>query len=86
MDAKLISEIAEASLADHMMLAESSTWQRIKMWVAWFLQYAQDFLREKKGAAPCFLVKKITGNLTSQLIYLTILIVNSGNWIQHRFV
>jgi len=33
MDAQLISEIVEASPAEHMMLAESSTWQRIKMWV-----------------------------------------------------
>ncbi len=85
MDAKLISEIAEVSLADHMMLAESSTWQRIKMWVAWFLQYAQDLLCAKRDVASCLLIKQITGGLTSQLIYLMMLTVNSGNWIQHGF-
>ncbi len=65
MDAQFISEIAEASPAEHMMLAESSTWQRIKMWVAWFLQYAQELLRKKETDAPCLLKKQITGGLTS---------------------
>ncbi len=86
MDAQFISEIAEASTAEHMTLAESSTWRRAKMWVAWFLQYARELLCRMEAAAPCFLTKQITGGLTSQLIYLTILTVNSGNWIQHRFV
>ncbi len=85
MDAQLISEIAEASLADHIMWAESSTWQRIRMWVAWFLQYAQELLDKKETDAPCLLKKQITGGLTSQLVYLTILTVNSDNWVQHRF-
>jgi len=85
MDARFISETAEASPTEHMMLAESSTWQRIKMWVAWFLQYAQDLLCEKRVVAPSLLIKQTTEGLTSQLVYLTILTVNSGNWIQHRF-
>ncbi len=85
MDAQFISEIAEASPAEHMMLAESSTWQRIKMWVAWFLQYAQELQREMRAVAPCLLIKQTAGDLTSQLVYLTILTVNSGKWIQHHF-
>ncbi len=85
MDAQLISEIAEALPAEHMILVESSTWQRVKVWVAWFLQYAQDLLRAKRAVASCLLIKQITGGLTSQLIYLTMLTVNSGNWIQHGF-
>lgn len=85
MDVQLISEIAEASSADHMMWAESSTWQRIKMWAAWFLQYAQELLRKKEADVSCLLIKQTTDGLTSQLVYLTILTVNSGNWVQHRF-
>ncbi len=85
MDAQLISEIAEASPAEHMMLAESSTWQRVKVWVAWFLQYARGLQRAKRAVASCLLIKQTTGGLTSQLVYLTILTVNSGNWVQHRF-
>jgi len=67
------------------MQAESSTWQRLKMWVAWFLRYAQNLLREKRVVSSCLLIKPTTGGLTNQLVYLTILTVNSGNWVQHRF-
>jgi len=85
MDAQLISEIAEASPAEHLMLAESSTCRRVKIWVAWFLQYARKLLSRIEAAAPCFLIKQTAGGLTSHLVYLAILTVNSGNWIQHRF-
>ncbi len=85
MDTKFISEIAEASSAEHKMLAESSTWRRIRIWVAWFLRYARKLLQKMKVTVPYSLIKQTTEDLSNQLVYLTMLTVNSGNWIQHRF-
>jgi len=85
MDTQFISEIAETPSAEHLMLAESSTWQRIKIWVAWFLRYAQELLHKIEATDSSFLIKQITGGLSNQLVYLTMFTVNSGNWIQHRF-
>ena len=63
---------------------ETSTWRRIRKWLRWFLQYAQ-FVAESLRTGGLQIPAELPGKaLSEQLIYFVRLVVNSGNWLQHR--
>ena len=79
---KLLCEIAAAP--EDSYLCETSTWVRVKAWVEWFLWYAQNVWRGL-CVSDSTLTAAETGNcLHRQLACFVRMVVNSGNWIQHR--
>ena len=85
-DISRISAIAQATCENHLSAAETSTWKRIVIWCKWFLDYARciiDSLNEQNHQRS---VGEPSGGFETRLSYLVRLVVNSGNWIQHRSV
>lgn len=65
---------------------ETSTWRRIRRWLSWFLRYAQ-FIAESLRISGLQIPTVAPGKtLSEQLVYFVRLVVNSGNWQQHRSV
>ena len=75
-------EIAEAEATDYP--SDTSTWQRMKRWLSWFLAFA----RSVERGLVCFgllATTMDTGNpLRVQTVYFVRLVINSGNWIHNR--
>lgn len=75
-------EIAESTEARH--TCETSTWLRIRAWLAWFISYAQNIVTGLIVAnlLPATFYPGYT--LRQQTACFVRLVTNSGNWIQHR--
>lgn len=78
----LLCEIAEAT--EDSYPCETSTWLRVKTWVAWFLWYARNVWRGLCISDPAFAAMEVVGCMRRQLACFVRLVVNSGNWVQHR--
>lgn len=85
MDAQLLCAISEVSKEGNLEETEVSTWKRVKDWVTWFFAYAQAVLQSVEVSlgqtiptSPC------DDPLSRKLTYYVRLVVNSGQWIQHR--
>lgn len=81
MDAEKISKIAESSAAEHTKETDTNTWKSIRVWVAWFLEYATNFLTELKTGYG-----RSEKSLSDRLIFYVQIVANSQNWIQHRLM
>lgn len=86
MDVEMLSEVAEDDGHGRMVKAESSTRHRVKAWVIWFLWYAQKVLEGLRVDTPDIATIPDGAGLKQRLAYFVRLVVNSGNWIQHRSV
>jgi len=76
----------EALNDDDFLDYEISTWRRIRRWLSWFLQYAQ-FIAEGLRCEGLQIPTEALGKtMSEQLVYFVRLVVNSGNWLQHRSV
>lgn len=84
MDESLISDIASAGKKERLNMAESSTWRRVRLWVLWFLQYARSVLEGSQGLPNRLPAVSDSAAIECALAPLVRLVVNSGNWIQHR--
>ena len=85
MDAQLLCAISEVSEEGELEETEVSTWKRVKDWIAWFFAYAQAVLQSVEVS----LGQKIpttpsVDSLSRKLAYYVRLVVNSGQWVQHR--
>ena len=78
----LLCEIAEAP--EDSYPCETSTWLRTKAWIAWFLWYARNVWRGMCVSNPSLVTIEVGGSLRRQLMHFVRLVVNSGNWVQHR--
>ena len=74
LDTETVSEIAKTPEKQHLEHTESSTWRRI----SWFFQYAQKALEIVWDADTTFSEQGLAALVRAM--------VNSGKWIQHRFV
>ena len=79
-DVNGIANIADVAPSEHLTVCETSTWKRVVSWVRWFLWYAQKIQEGLFSLATDFSGQ----TLAEQLAYNVRLVVNSGNWIQHR--
>ena len=85
MDAERLSDITEAEEEKDLGDAEISTWKRVKEWVLWFLEYALKVLKSLQTLLGAeFPTVSADDCLNRRLKYFVRLVVNSGNWIQHR--
>ena len=85
MDAERLSDITEAAEEKDLGDAETSTWKRVKEWVLWFLEYALKVLKSLQTLLGAeFPTVSSDDCLSRRLKYFVRLVVNSGNWIQHR--
>ena len=78
LDAETVSEIAKTPEKQHLEHTETSAWRRVCAWISWFFQYAQKALEIVWDADNTFSEQGLAA-----LVRAT---VNSGKWIQHRFV
>ena len=78
----LLCEIAEAP--EDSYPCETSTWLRVKAWIAWFFSYARNVWRGLCVSDPTLTAAETGGCLRQQLMHFVRLVVNSGNWVQHR--
>ena len=92
--AESLAEIAEAdpqaqvdALTDNDPVDyEYNTWRRIRRWLSGFIRYAQ-FITESLRLSGLYIPAEKSGKkLSEQLSYFVRLVVNSGNWQQHRSV
>lgn len=75
-------DIAEAE--EDTYTCDTSTWQRVRRWLAWFLAFARSV---EQGLVCSGLLKmtRVAGEpLRRQTAYFVRLVVNSGNWIHNR--
>lgn len=79
-DVNGIANIADVAPSEHLTVCETSTWKRVVSWVRWFLWYTQKIQEGLSSLATDFSGQ----TLAEQLAYDVRLVVNSGNWIQHR--
>ena len=87
MDSEMLGTIAEDNGKDDLDVPGISTWERVKVWVEWFLTYARHIYEGQKKTLGHTLPSISTGeSIRRQLEYSVRLVVNSGNWIQHRSV
>lgn len=90
MDTASIAAIAEYSEEDPAKNAPEdvnvSTWQRVCIWVKWFLDYAERLMEGLYLQHPRLTTFQRSKNTAEQLRQFVRLAVNSGNWIQHRSV
>lgn len=86
MDAELLCVIAEAPRSEQINVAEASTWSRVHVWVKWFLAYAGNILKAMLERYASFATIPSGETASRRLVYSVRLVVNSGNWIQHRSV
>ena len=78
LDTETVCEIAQTPEKQHLEHTETSTWRRICAWISWFFQYAQKALEIVWNTDNAFSEQGLAA-----LVRVT---VNSGKWIQHRFV
>lgn len=82
--AGMMESIATSGPGKHEEITDYSTWRRITLWVIWFFQYAQNIVEGLKAIAT-YSQTEFPGNLSCpSLKYFVRIVVNSGNWIQHR--
>ena len=81
-DLNSLCEIAEATETQH--TCETSTWLRIRFWLAWFLWYAQNVLDGLITAGQMSATFSPGHSLRRRTASFVRLVVNSGNWEQHR--
>ena len=86
MDADLLRIIAEAPRSEQVLVAEASTWSRVRVWLRWFLAYAAHVLNAMLEQYTAFATIPSGETARRRLTYFVRLVVNSGNWIQHRSV
>lgn len=84
MDADLLSDIAETPQQFHLEVAETSTWRRVWAWVKWFIHYSLNIFAAMQVEHPNLPTGLPGKPLRRQLTYFVRLVVNSGNWVQHR--
>lgn len=77
-----LCEIAESSETEH--TCETSTWLRIRSWLAWFLWYAQNIADGLVVAGLLPTAFQLGRSLRRRTAGFVRLVVNSGNWVQHR--
>lgn len=75
-------EIATAGIDEYP--CETSTWQRMKAWLSWFLVFACSVERSLVYSNLLSATKKASDSLQAQTTYFVRLVVNSGNWIHNR--
>ena len=75
-------EIAESTESQH--TCETSTWLRIRAWLAWFICYAQNIATGLITANLLPTTFRPGYTLRQQTVCFVRLVANSGNWIQHR--
>ena len=84
MDVEMLSEVAEDEGHGRMAKSESSTRHRVRTWVLWFLRYARNVQSGLCISMPDLPTIPDGGPLRRRLAYFVRLVVNSGNWVQHR--
>lgn len=84
MSVSRIAAIAQAKPQEHLEVAETSVWRRVSAWMDWFLWYARKILEGLSVSNEYPLTNKVGGTIADRLAYFVRLVVNSGNWIQHR--
>lgn len=77
-----LCEIAEATETQH--TCETSTWLRIRFWLAWFLWYAQNIMDGLIAAGHLPAAFHPGRSLRQRTASFVRLVANSGNWVQHR--
>ena len=77
-----LCEIAEATESQY--TCESSTWLRIRFWLAWFLWYAQNIMEGLIASEQLPKTFHPGHSLYRRTASFVRLVVNSGNWEQHR--
>ena len=75
-------EIVEAGANNYP--CETSTWQRMKLWLSWFIAFAQSVERSLVCSGLLTMTRRPVGSLKEQTAYFVRLVVNSGNWIHNR--
>lgn len=75
-------EIAEAGPNDYP--CDTSTWQRMKLWLSWFLAFARSVERSLTCSGLLAETKSVGNSLRQQTTYFVRLVINSGNWIHNR--
>jgi len=82
----MIESIAASDRENHETLTDHSTWRRITLWVIWFFRYAQNVLEGLKVVAASSQTEFPGKTFRPSLACYVRIVVNSGNWIQHRTV
>ena len=77
-----LCEIAEATETQH--TCETSTWLRIRFWLAWFLWSAQNIMEGLIAAGQIPVTFHPGHSLRRRTASFVRLAANSGNWEQHR--
>ena len=77
-----ICEIAESNETKH--TCETSTWLRIRFWLAWFLWYAQNIMEGLIVAQQLPTTFHPGHSLRRRTASFVRLVANRGNWEQHR--
>lgn len=75
-------EIAEAGPNDYP--CDTSTWQRMKLWLSWFLAFARSVEHSLICSGLLAAAKSAGDSLRLQTVYFVRLVINSGNWIHNR--
>ena len=83
---ELVEAIAESGPGNHETITDHSTWRRITLWVMWFLQYARNVMEGLKIVAAGSQTEFSGESDYPSLTYFVRIVVNSGNWVQHRTV
>lgn len=63
---------------------DTSTWQRMKAWLSWFLAFARSVERSLVYSGLLLATKAAGDSLRAETAYFVRLVVNSGNWIHNR--
>lgn len=84
MDAEYLCDIAEAPRSEQVNVAEASTWSRVHAWMKWFLEYVANILKSMQEQFPALVTIPSGESAGRRLAYFVRLVVNSGNWLQHR--
>ncbi len=75
-------EIAEAGAEDYP--CDTSTWQRIKLWLSWFFAFARSVEQSLVCSGLLAMTKETVSSMKEQTAYFVRLVVNSGFWIHNR--
>lgn len=75
-------EIAEAGPEDYP--CDTSTWQRMKQWLSWFLAYARSVEQSLVSSGLLTATRTADDSLSSRTAYFVRLVANSGNWVHNR--
>ena len=73
-----------ASSTETQHTCETSTWLRIRFWLAWFLWYAQNIMEGLIAAGQIPVTFHPGHSLRRRTASFVRLAANSGNWEQHR--